>query len=117
MSKLTSAFGAIAAMLVSVPAMAGPCLNDIYQADEEIGKVLDAAAAKGKVGAESNFATMHRQPTPATVAGAEQQLGDISEAQVKAVRAFMQEARKADAANDKPACEKALADARQMLGM
>ncbi len=112
------AFWAFAALLFPVPAaVAGPCTYDIYQADEKIGKALDAAATKGKRGKESTFATTHRQPTPATLAGAEQQLGDISEAQVKAVRDFMQEARKADGANDRPACEKALAEARKVLGM
>ena len=95
----------------------GPCTEDIYKADVAINARLDAAAAKGKSGTESTFATMNRQPTPATVAAAEAKLGDVSEAQVKAVREFMQAARRADEAGDKPACEKALSDARAILGM
>ena len=78
---------------------------------------LDAIAAKGRPGTESTFATMHRQPTPATVAGADENLGDVSEQDVRAVREYMTEARKADDANDRPACEKALTEARKILKM
>jgi hypothetical protein len=45
--------------------------------------VLDAVAAKGKAGTESTFATTHRQPTQMTVAGAEEQLGEVSEAKTR----------------------------------
>ena len=58
---------------------------------------------------------MHRQPTPLTIAGAEQKAGDLSEAEVKAIAEFMDEARKADAAGDAVACHKAIADAERML--
>ncbi len=108
--------GAAIFMLVCVPALAGPCANDIYQADEAIGKKLDEAAAKGKGGAQSTFATTHHQPTPETIAGAEEQVGDISESVVKELRAFMQAARMADAAGDKAGCEKALAEAKSIIG-
>jgi hypothetical protein len=83
MSKLTLAIGAIAVIPVSVPASAGPCLNDITQAVEDTQRVLDAVAAKGKAGTESTFATTHRQPTQMTVAGAEEQLGEVSEAKTR----------------------------------
>jgi hypothetical protein len=108
--------GAVVFTLVCVPALAGPCANEIYQADIAIGKWLDAAAAKGKAGDQSTFATMHRQPTPATIAGAEEQVGDIPAAVVEEVRAFMQAARKADEAGDKAGCEKALAEAKAISG-
>ncbi len=106
--------GALA--FLAAPAHAGPCADKIYQADIAIGKRLDAAAAAGKAAQESTFATMHRQPTPQTVAGAEEKAGDLSEADVKALSEFMDEARKADAGGDKPACEKALADVQRVLG-
>ena len=111
------AFLALAAALCPAPSRAGPCAEEIYQADVAINKKLDAIAARGKSGDESAFATSHHQPTPATVAGAEESLGDISESDVSAVRAFMQEARKADERGDKPACEKALSEARKILKM
>lgn len=97
-------------------ATAGPCADDITKADVEIGKRLDQLAAQGRAGSETTFATTHHQPTPATVAGAEEKVGDISEAQVNAVRKWMAEARKDDAAGDAASCEKALAQARSLLG-
>ena len=109
---------AYAALACAVcPALAGPCAEDLYKADLDIGKRLDEIAANGKSGAESTFATEHHQPTPATVAGAEERLGDISEAQVTAVRKYMAYARQADGSGDKDACEKALSEARNILGM
>lgn len=111
------ALGAAGAALWAGAAVAGPCAADLYKADQEIGKRLDAIAAEGKAGAESTFATTHHQPTPSSIASAEEKVGDISEDNVKAVRAFMVEAHKADDAGDKAACENALAQARKILGM
>ena len=112
-----SAFAALICVFSPALAYAGPCADDLYRASVDIGKRLDEIAAKGKGGAESTFATAHHQPTPSSVAGAEEKLGDISEAQVHAVREFMVEARKADDAGNKDACEKALLEARGLLGM
>ena len=108
--------GAVGLTLVCFPALAGPCADEIYQTDLAINKKLDAAASKGKAAPQSTFATTHRQPTPASVAAAEQQVGDISEAVVTEVRAFMQAAREADAAGDKEGCEQALAEAKKIVG-
>ncbi len=110
------ALAAVACAASAASARAGPCAADLYKAQVEIGKRLDAIAAKGKSGAEGNFATLHRQPTPGTVAGAEEKVGDISEADVAKVRQSMLAARKADESGDMQACEKALADVRQALG-
>ncbi len=111
------AFAVMVCALAPAPSRAGPCADEIYQADVAINKRLDALAAQGKTGTESTFATMNRQPTPATVAAAEAKLGDVSETQVKAVREFMAEARKADETGDKAACETALSQAKTILGM
>jgi hypothetical protein len=109
------ALSSAALALFSTAAQAGPCAGQIYDEDIAISKRLDAAAARGKPAPESGFATMHRQPTPLTVAGAEEKAGDLSEADVKALTAFMDEARKADTAGDIAACKKALADVDRML--
>jgi hypothetical protein len=110
--RLALASGTTAFALWAPPAHAGPCENQIYQVVVAIGQRLDAAAAKGKAESESTFATTHRQPTPRTLAAAEEKAGDLSESEVKAVRQLMEEARAADAAGDLPACEKALAEVR-----
>ncbi len=109
------ALSVVALALCSAAAHAGPCGGEIYDADIAIGKRLDAAAAKGKALPQSEAATMHRQPTPQSVAGAEVKAGDLSEADVKALGAFMVEARRADGAGDLAACRKALADLKLIL--
>ncbi len=103
--------------LFPAAAHAGPCAQEIYDTDIALNKKLDALAARGKTGPETQGALLHRQPTPLSVAGAEAKLGDISEADLETIMAYMDEARKADAGGDLPACHKALANARQMLGL
>jgi len=105
-----------AAALVTSVAHAGPCTNELYQADLAINKRLEAAAAQGKTAAQSVGAQLHRQPTPGSIAAAEGKLGDLSEAEAQAVQKDMDAARKADAAGDKAGCERALADVRRLLG-
>jgi hypothetical protein len=111
-----AALFAAASALSAGGANAGSCKDDIYKAEVEIGKRLDAIAARGKTGAQSTFATTHHQPTPSTVAGAEEKVGDLSPAEVDAVHQWMAEAHKADAAGDSAGCEKALTQARGLLG-
>ena len=106
-----------AAALVTSAAEAGPCTNELYQADVAINKRLDMAAAQGKTASQSVGAQLHRQPTPGSIAAAEGKLGDLSDADAEAVGKDMDAARKADAAGDKAGCEKALADVRRILGL
>jgi hypothetical protein len=106
---------AAAPLLVAVPADAGPCTDRIYQTDVAIEKLLDAAAAQGEPGVESTFATMHRQPTPRSVAGAETRAGDLSPDQTQKILDAMELARKADDAGDQAGCEKALGEAQHIL--
>jgi hypothetical protein len=105
----------LALVLIAAPAHAGPCTDRIYQADLAVSKLLDAAAAQGRPAAESTFATMHRQPTPATVAGAEASAGDLTPDQVQAITDALDVARTADDAGDRAGCEKALSEADRML--
>jgi len=106
---------ATALVLIAPPAHAGPCTDRIYQADMTVEKLLDAAAANGKPAAQSSFATMHRQPTLATIASAEQKAGALSSAQVEAITQKLDAARDADDKGDRTACETALNEADRML--
>jgi len=105
----------MALVLFAAPAHAGPCTDRIYQTDIAVEKLLDAAAAQGQPAAESTFATMHRQPTPRTVAGAEEKAGDLTPAQTQTILDAMEQARKADDAGDQAGCEKALGAAQSIL--
>jgi hypothetical protein len=105
----------MALVLSDAPAHAGPCTDRIYQTDLAVAKLLDVAAAQGRTAAESTFATMHRQPTPGTVASAEAKVGDLSPADFEAITKDMDEARNADDADDRAGCEKALGAVDRIL--
>jgi hypothetical protein len=102
--------------LFSTPALAGPCTQQIYDAELALDQRLNSAAARGHAGTQSTGAMLHHQPTPNSLAQAEEKAGDLSEADVAAGTADMDEARKADDAGDLAACQKALADLRRILG-
>jgi hypothetical protein len=63
---------------------------------------------------ESAAATEHHEPTPGSIAQAEQSLGEGS-GDEKALAALTR-ARQADAAGDATSCERALAELRTALG-
>jgi hypothetical protein len=113
--RCATAAAGVAFILGAATAHAGPCTDRIYQTDLEVAKILDSAAAQGRAAQESTFATMHRQPTPGSVASAEQQVGDLSADEVQAITEAMDVARHADDSNDRNGCEKALADVDRML--
>jgi len=106
-----------AAWAVSVSATyAGPCADAIDAMQARIDAALEAKAAAGPTGKEGVPAGMSVQPTPRSIAAAEEKLGDISRQTVAAVAEGMARARTADATGDRPACEKALADVARVIG-
>ena len=111
--RLTSLL--LAALLPGGAAVAGPCASEIYDVQVAIDQRLNAAAARGPEAAESSQATMHRQPTPKSLAQAEEQLGDLSPEAVRAAGEAMERARAADASGDAAVCAKALQDAKAAL--
>jgi hypothetical protein len=110
-----TAMAGIALILGATAAHAGPCTDRIYETDLEVAKLLNSAAAQGRPAPESTFATMHRQPTPGSVASAEQQAGDLTSDELQAITDAMDVARHADDAGDRAGCEKALSDVDGML--
>ena len=112
-NALAPAVSAVA--LIAAPAHADPCADRINAANLAVEKLLDAAAAKAKPAAESSFATMHRQPTPGTVASAEEKQGELSSDEVVAITSKLDAARDADNRGDGPACEKAMNEVDRML--
>jgi hypothetical protein len=112
--QATAAAG-MALILGAAPAHAGPCTDRIYATDLAVAKLLNSAAAQGRTAPQSAFATMHRQPTPGSIATAEQQAGDLSTDEVQAITEDMDEARQADGEGDQALCEKALSDVDRML--
>jgi hypothetical protein len=113
--RQAAAVAGMAFILGAAPAHAGPCTDQIYQADLDVAKLLDSAAAQGQAAPESTFATMHRQPTPGTIATTEQDAGDLTSEEAQAITEAMDEARHADDEGDQAGCEKALGDVDRML--
>jgi hypothetical protein len=94
-------------------AYGGPCSPAI----DRLQTRLDAArAAAGPSAPESTGALTHRQPTPGSIAAAEEKLGEVSAQRVQAATQAMARARAADSAGDKSACERALADVEHEIG-
>ena len=110
-----TAVAGLAFILGAAPAYAGPCTDRIYETDLAVSRLLDSAAAQGRPAAESTFATMHRQPTPGTVASAEEQAGDLTADELQAVTEAMDVARHADDAGDSAGCERALSEVDHLL--
>src|SRR5215470_6200124 len=70
MQQMT-ALVAAALALSTLPGFAGPCSQAIDQMQAKINARLKATAGGGPAAPESSAATMHRQPTPGSIAAAE----------------------------------------------
>jgi hypothetical protein len=103
------------ALSTSMPASyAGPCTQEIDRMQARVDAMIDTAVGAGSMARESTAATMHRQPTPGSIAGAEEKLDKGKRAE--RALAAMTQARTADAANDKSACQRALEDVERAIG-
>lgn len=106
---------AVALAASTIAGVAAPCSSQIARLQARIDARLEAAAAAGPTAKESTAATMHRQPTPGSIAAAESRLGDIPNGTMKAVESAMARAREADRRGEKAACERAIARAQRAL--
>jgi hypothetical protein len=106
--------GALVASMTAV--YAAPCSQEIERVQAHIDAKLEAAARIGALAPESAAALLHRQPTPGSIAAAENRLGEVSSAIVATVAAAMARAREAEGAGDATACEQALADVQRAIG-
>ena|ERR1700687_4410824 len=109
-------FSAAALAASLSPSFAGPCSDAIDSMQARIDAKLEAKAAAGPTAKEGVAAGMSDQPTPRSMAAAEEKLGEMSSQTVDAVRQGMARARAADNAGDKSACEQALADVQRAIG-
>jgi hypothetical protein len=107
---------ALAASAAASVAYAGPCSDQIDAIQARIDAKLQAKAAAGPTAKEGIAAGMGVQPTPRSIAVAEEKLGEISPRKVKAIKRGMTRARVADKVADLRACRKALAAVQRALG-
>ena len=109
-------FAAVAFALSASAAYAGPCSDQIDAMQARIDAKLETKAAAGPTAKEGVAAGMGVQPTPASIAAAEEKLGDISPKKVKAIKRGMARARVADKVGDLRASRKALAAVQRAIG-
>ena len=93
---------------------AGSCMQDVDRAWGEFGPKMQARIGAGRSAPQSVAALHHYQPTPNSIAAAEEKLGERWLPMEMAVMALAR-AREADRLNDKDACEQALAEAQSVL--
>ena len=77
---------------------------------------LAARAAAGPTAQETVGARMGRQPTPDSIAAAEQKLHEVPAATIDSIAGGMVRARAADDAGDMAACAQALESVARALG-
>jgi hypothetical protein len=97
-------------------AHAGPCSAQIDQMQARFDAKLASAARRGPTARESVAATDHRQPTPDSIAAAEERLGDLSPRTIEAIESGMARARREDTEGNRAACEAALAEVSRAIG-
>ena len=102
--------------LVALPCQAGPCSKDLERIQLLADARLNAIAAAGPTADQSTAAQLHRQPTPRSMAEAEQKLGELSPVAIEKVRDALTRARSADAAGDTVGCQQALAEVEREIG-
>ena len=96
---------------------AGPCLDEIGAMQAKIDAKLEAIAAAGPPATASAMEGPNSpQPTPRSIAGVEERMGEIRPETVQAIQQGMARARAADTNGDKAACEQALAEVQRTLG-
>jgi hypothetical protein len=100
--------------LSTLPGRAGPCAQDIDRAWIELNAKIQARIGAGRSEPQSMTALLHRQPTPSSVAAAEEHAGE-GWAPMEATVAALARAREADHAKDKATCEHALAEAERAI--
>jgi hypothetical protein len=109
-------FSAMVVAATASTTYAGPCSDQIDAMQARVDAKLEAKAAAGPATKQGVAAGMGMQPTPASIATAEEKLGEISPRKVKAIKRGMARARVADKVGDLRACRKALAAVQRVLG-
>ena len=97
--------------------LAGPCSAEIDAMVARINAALEARAGAGSTAKEQGVvAGRHVQPTPRSLAAAEEKLGEMSMETIELVKQAMMRARAADSAGDNVACKQALEEAQRAIG-
>ena len=108
--------GAVALAASYSTAQAGPCGADIDATQARFDAKLDAIAASGRTAPQSLSADRSAQPTPRSIATAEERLGELNQHLVRNIRRALTRARAANAKGNERRCEKEVARVQRALG-
>jgi hypothetical protein len=116
--KLTCSLLLGATVLLSPlrPGYAESCAGLIAQTASQIDARLHSVAEAGADSIETFAATLHRQPTPRSIADAEARIGDLSAEVVEIVEGAMARARNSESLGQEYDCIRAVRDARRAIG-
>jgi hypothetical protein len=117
--KIVAMFALSASMVAASwsASLAGPCTAEIDAMMVRINAALQARVAAGPSAQQQGVtAGRHVQPTPRSIASAEEKLGGLSPEIDAQVRSAMVRARAADEAGDDIACKEALAEVQRVIG-
>jgi hypothetical protein len=109
------AYAVGASLLSAHPSFAGSCSAELETAQAQIDAYLEGQALTGRWTQESRRALMHRQPTPATIAAAEERLGEVDAPEFDAVERAMTMAREYDSVGATSLCTRALSDVESAI--
>ena len=117
LTTLRLATWSAAALFASLAAaQAGPCSADIDVMQARVDARLEAIAERGRFAPQSVPAGMSVQPTPRSIATAEEKLGELNQHLVRNIRRAMTRARAADVRGNARRCEKELSRVQRALG-
>jgi hypothetical protein len=108
-------FSAVAVALSARPSHADSCSQNIDRAWAQINTKIQARSGAGRSMPQDTMAFLHRQPTPSSVAAAQEKLVDVW-VPIETAVAALARAREADRANNRAACEEAIAEVRRRIG-
>jgi hypothetical protein len=106
---------AIVVTLSTHPSLASSCSQGIDRSWVQVNTKIQARVAAGRSAPQGTIALLHHQPTPSSIAAAEETLVDIW-LPIETAVAALARARQADGINDRIACERALADVQRVIG-
>jgi hypothetical protein len=106
---ITTAF-----ILSPLPSAATPCMPDIDHGWAQVNLKIHARISAGRSAPQSSIALLHRQPTPNSVAAAQDLLNDVW-LPIEAAVSALSRARLADRDNDERTCRQALIEAQRAI--
>jgi hypothetical protein len=103
-----------AMVLLPLPSAATPCTPEIDRGWAQVNLKIQARIGAGRSVPQSSIALLHRQPTPYSVAAAQDLLNDVW-LPIEAAVSALSRARHADRDNDERACRQALIEVQRAI--